>query len=417
MDEAPSGGGGSAGLDTSSDAHHLACLAALGLFLLLTLSGRAQDLLPSPARMALVLAWPVALALYLATRSTSIVAAYSIAGGFVLRWVDFFPGGGSDVLPVTREAIATLLAGGNPYAHYYVAERPPGPNFPYPPFELLLHLPGYVGGGLVGVRFTEVVAALVVLGIFAWLARTVSVTAALPAMAVYAALPNLVNLSVDASNDTSTGAMLLVAVLVAAWALRRPASGWPLILAGLAGAAALATKQTAAPVVLMLAVFTLQHLGWKAALRYVGAAAITLAVLAAPFLRKDPGAFIASITDLALHQDVYGWNIWVFAQSVHWPVASVGTAAEFGAASTVVAMLVAVALRYEHLSPAVAAGVLVTLVLLLTARWTTYAYFADIAPLVLALPVLVQLDRAAGVPDAMLPGGSSHLLHPPSHAP
>ncbi len=72
------------------------------------------------------------------------------------------------------------------------------------------------------------------------------------------------------------------------------------------------------------------------------------------------------------------------------------------------------ALRYERFSSAIAAGVLVTLVVLLTARWTTYAYFADIAPLVLALPVLLQLDSTVGVPVARAvgtpqpPGSDSH---------
>ena len=372
--------------DARLDAAHRACLVALGVFLLLTISGRAQDLLPSPARMALVLAWPAALALYMVSRRASVVVAYCLAGGFLLRWVDFFPGGGSDVLPVTNEAIATALSGGNPYAHYYLSEQPPASNFPYPPFELLLHLPGYLVGGLAGVRFTEVAAALLVIVLFAWLARTVSMGAALPAMALYAALPNLVNLSVDASNDTSTGAVLLIAVLAAAWAFRRPGNAWAMVVAGLAAAAALGTKQTTAPVVLMLAVFAWQRLGWAAALRYAGAAAIALAVLAAPFVVMDPARFVTSMTDLLLHQDVYGWNIWVFARSMQWPVADVHTAAVIGGVATVVAALAAVVLRYGRLSSAVVAGVLLTLVLLLTARWTAYAYFAVLAPVVLVRP-------------------------------
>ena len=207
--------------DKSIDMTRAAGTAALGIFLLLTISGRGQDLLPSPARMALVLAWPAALLLYALSNRVSVVVGYCIAGGFVLRWVDFFPGGGSDVLPATAEAIATTLAGGNPYAHWYASERPPSDNFPYPPIEMLIHLPGYLVAGLTGVRFTEVIAALLVMVAFVWLARRVSITAALPALALYAALPNLVNLSVDAGNDTSTGAMLLLAVLAAAWAAER----------------------------------------------------------------------------------------------------------------------------------------------------------------------------------------------------
>jgi hypothetical protein len=376
----------------SVDARRAASIAALGIFLLLTISGRGQDLLPSPARMALVLAWPAAALLYALSNRVSIVVGYCIAGGFVLRWVDFFPGGGSDVLPATAEAIATTLSGGNPYAHWYVSERPPSDNFPYPPIEMLIHLPGYLMAGLTGVRFTEIVAALLVMVAFAWLSRRVSITAALPALALYAALPNLVNLSVDAGNDTSTGAMLLFAVLAAAWAAERGFDRNALLAAGLVAGLAVGTKQTTAFAVVLLAAFVWHRAGRRAAARYA-AGVLLVGASALPFLAMDPGRFVLMTAgQLGAHDSVYGWNLWVFAQWMGWPVPDVRSAAILVLVAAGVATVVMLGFSQERLAPAALAGVLVTLVALLAARWTAYSYFAVVVPVILALPVLVRWD-------------------------
>lgn len=369
-------------------------LLALGIFLLLLLSGRGQDLLPSPARMALVLAWPVVALAYVMSGRSVFVIAYCIGGGLVLRWVGFFPGGGSDVLPATYEAIRTLLGGGDPYTHFYVLERPPAAHFPYPPFEMFVHLPGYLLGGLTGVRFTEVAAATCVMGAFAWLAGRVSALTALPALALYAGLPNLINLSVDASNDTSTGAMLLLAILVAAWAAEQDFGPWTVEFAGIAAAFAAGTKQSVAPAIVLLAAFVWHRSGPRAVIRYVAAGAAAAAVASLPFLWLNAGAFVSQLTGvLRIHQDIYGWNLWVFAQSMGWPIPGVGAAADLVLGVTLVGTLGMLAFRYMRLAPAVAAGTIVIMASLLVARWTTYAYFATLAPIILLVPILLCWDE------------------------
>ncbi len=397
--------------DKSIDMTRAAGTAALGIFLLLTISGRGQDLLPSPARMALVLAWPAALLLYALSNRVSVVVGYCIAGGFVLRWVDFFPGGGSDVLPATAEAIATTLAGGNPYAHWYVSERPPSDNFPYPPIEMLIHLPGYLVAGLTGVRFTEVIAALLVMVAFVWLARRVSITAALPALALYAALPNLVNLSVDAGNDTSTGAMLLLAVLAAAWAAERGFDQNALVAAGLVAGLAAGTKQTVLFAVILLAAFVWHRAGRRAATRYVAAAVLLLGLSALPFMVMDPGRFVLMTAgQLGAHDSVYGWNLWVFAQWMGWPILDVRSAAILVLAATGLATMVMLGFNQERLASAALAGVVVTLVALLAARWTAYSYFAVVVPVILALPVLVMWDALHPPPLRAAPQAGTATL-------
>ena len=89
----------------------VAGLVALGAFLLLLISGRSLDLLGSPARIGLVLAWAaVAIAFWLSER-VSIVVAYVVLGGLLMRWIDL-PAGG--VGPSELSTLFCLPARGHP---------------------------------------------------------------------------------------------------------------------------------------------------------------------------------------------------------------------------------------------------------------------------------------------------------------
>ena len=366
-------------------------LLALGAFLLILLSGRSLDLLGSPARMALVIVWPLAaVALWLSSR-ISAAAVYLIAGGLLLRWVELPAGGAgpSDVLAAVNEALDVWFGGGNPYDHVYQMTRPAGQPMPYPPGALLVHLPGFLVSGLAGVQFTEFVLAAAAMAGFVILGASVSWIAALPALAVYASAPNLVLLATDGSSDTGSGAMLLLAVLAVAWAVDRGLDDASMFLAGIAGALAVSTKQIALPIVLVLAVYLLRRYGWRPAARYAAAGAAILLLISLPFLIAGPPAYLRGLLSfIGVHQDIYGWNIWTLAQGLGLTPWEQQPATVLNAVLSAIALLVAVVLPYRSLAGAVLAGVVVTLVMLLTARWTTYAYFALLAPVVLALPAL-----------------------------
>ena len=378
----------------SAAGRRLGAYLAMSAFLFLVLAGCGFDPARSPVRTALVLTWPVALLAFVVTGRASAIATYLLGGGLALRLAGLPGGGGSDVLAATNEAIATLLAGGNPYDHFYAATRPAGSPFPYPPVQLLIHLPGHLVAGLDGVQVTELAFAAVVMILFTGLARRISWTAGLPALGIYASAADLVNLTVDGSNDTSAGAALLVAVLAFAWAWER---GWAdryLVGAGAAAALALGTKQSTLLVILVLAIALWQVAGHRATLRYVGSALLVLAFVSLPFLAMGPLVYLRGLVSFAaVHEDVYGWNIWVLARSLGWPVADVGPAFVIELALTAAALIVAAIHRYRDVAAATAAGILVTLVPLLTARWTTYAYFAMVAPVALAVPLLRSRHR------------------------
>ena len=84
---------------------------ALGAFLIFLISGRSMDLLGSPPRLGLVLAWGAVATAFWLTGRVSIVIAYLVFGGMLLRWVELPAAGheGSDVLTSINEALGVWL--------------------------------------------------------------------------------------------------------------------------------------------------------------------------------------------------------------------------------------------------------------------------------------------------------------------
>lgn len=374
----------------------IAGLLALTVFGLLLLSGRSGDLLPSQARLGLFLVLPLLAVAFWATRRISLVVGYLVLGGLLLRLVDFPPGGvgGSDVLAAINEAIGVTLGAGNPYDHIYQATRPAGQPLPYPPGALLVHLPGYLWSGLHGVQMTEVALAGAAMLLLTGLGALVgSWLLALPAVALYAGLPNLVNLSVDGSSDTGTGALLLAGLVALAWVLRRGGAPWELFAAGLVAGLALASKQSALPLAVLPAAYLWRTRGTRAWVPYLAGTLGLLSVLSLPFLIVGADVYVHQLLSFAgNHVDLYGWNAWIFAQGMQWPVPDVRLAALLTVALAGAGLLVAIALPYRRLGTAVLAGMGVTLLAFFAARWTTYAYFAMLAPVALAVPTLFAAE-------------------------
>jgi hypothetical protein len=370
-----------------------AALPGLAVLLGLVLSGRGQDLLPSPARMAIVMAWPIVTLLVAKTGRVWIAAAFLVAAGVLLRWVDFGHGGGSDVLNAVDEALRTFFSGGNPYNHYYLTTRPAGLVLThYPPGQLLLHLPGWLLDGFDGVRLTELAAAIVGMAALAWLAVRRAPTVGLVGLALYAGLPNLINLTSDGGNDTSAGVVVLIAILVTAMAADRRLVGWSAVAAGAAVGFALATKQSALLFGVALSLHVLVAYR-PALLRYLGGLAAVLVLVSVPFLLQDPVVYVHAMATIATHDiQVYGWNFWVLAQGLGWPVADGLTASIINGIVTLAMLAVVGTLAARSVGAAAVAGVLATLAALLMAQWTSYSYFALVLAPLAAIPALVTWE-------------------------
>jgi len=132
--------------------------------------------------------------------------------GVALRW-SVSNMHSSDVSDVTRVAILTMQEGSNPYGIGYFISRPPGAPFPYGPVDLFWYLPFVQDPTQL-----EMLVSFALLGFFgirAGMGRPIG-------LVIFALAPPLVLASVDGSNDTSAGLMILVALALAA---KRPALG------------------------------------------------------------------------------------------------------------------------------------------------------------------------------------------------
>ena len=364
-------------------------LLGLGLFFALVISGRDLDLLPTPVRMALILAWPFVTYAFVVTGRASIPVSYIVIGALGLRLAELQGYGGSDALDAVWEGIGVLLSGASPYSHYYEHTQPPGWPVAYPPLMFVAHLPGYLIAGKDGVFYNEAAFSVLTLAILTGLASRLSWTLGLPALAVYAASGNIVFAAADGSVDTGAGAFLLLAVVAVAWAWD---GGWDdrrVRIAGLAAALPLAMKQPTLMVVVLLAVAVWQMGGRRAGLRYVGSAAILLLAMSIPLLLLGPLDYLTQLASVTgFHQDVYGWNIWVFAQNFGWPVPDVTVGRLITVVATLGALLVVTRYRMSSIGLATLMGILVTMVLFLSARWTSFVYYVLLEPILFAVPLL-----------------------------
>jgi hypothetical protein len=119
----------------------------------------------------------------------------------------------SDVADVTHFAILAVNAGADPYGMGYWVSRPPGAAFPYGPVALLWYMPWYRDPALI--EFLVSIGITLYLGVRAAFGRPIG-------LAIFAVAPPLVLASVDGSNDTSAGLLILAAMAVGS---KRPLMG------------------------------------------------------------------------------------------------------------------------------------------------------------------------------------------------
>jgi len=157
--------------------------------------------------------------------------------------------------------------------------------------QLLLHLPGWLVGGYQGARLTELAASIVGMTALAWLALRFAPAMGLVGLALYSGLPNLIELTGDGSNDTSAGVVVLLAILILAWAARRSFVGWSAIAAGVAVGLTLRDQAVHASLRNHAVLLCIRR--HRSALgRYLAAIAGTLLVVSIPFLFLGPLAYV-----------------------------------------------------------------------------------------------------------------------------
>jgi Glycosyltransferase family 87 len=293
------------------------------------------------ALLAAATRWPVGLATIVVLLTGAIVVRLAISDRI-----------GSDVLAVTRAAIDRVLAGLDPYGYAYPSSTPPGAPFPYGPLAILLYMPFHHAASVL-----ELVSSTAVLGILAVQGRLIG-------LAVYAAAPILVAISVDGSNDTTLGLLILAAFMTA----RR----WPM-LAGFILALATGFKLSALA-------FVPGFLAW-AGLRVALVFAAGSVIAWAPVVVNWGIANYLDSVDKAniIHANRTNWSLGVLVKAVtgsRQPVMDV-LKYVFGA-------VIAVAgLRFrKSLDGVILVGIAAYVLVLYGGNWGSYAYFGGIAPIV-----------------------------------
>ena len=324
----------------------------------------------------LVFAMLLAVLLFASARWPIGVAAVAalFAAGVGMR-LALFDAGNSDVLAVTTAAIDRVLAGGNPYGVGYDITRPPGGPFPYGPVALLWYLPFRSDP-----RILEFAVSLAILAALAVRGRPLG-------LAVFALLPQLVITASDGANDTSAGLLILLALLTAK---RSPLWGAVLL------AVAVAFKPYAAAWLPPLVAWS----GSAAIVGFLGGFAVTWA----PALLVWGPASV--LTSLRLAEAIHTTSYYSLAQVVERLLGLRLPPELFDRLRFVAGGLIAAVTWFlvprrdadddeaaarrdgagaradRGFHAVVIAGIAIYLGTLYSAYWSTYAYFAAIAPVV-----------------------------------
>ncbi len=259
---------------------------------------------------------------------------------------------GSDVLTVTEAAIRRMLAGANPYGIGYDESSPPGSPFPYGPVALLWYVPA----GSLSELF-EVAAGIVVTVFLALRGRLVG-------LAIYAASSLLINSSIDGSNDTTLGLLILAAFVTA--------ERWPLVGAGILGLA-VGFKLSALAFVPMF-------IAWGGV--RVGGFVVAASIIAwAPVIADwGVGSFMRSVQ---LANETHRIPTWSLGRIVNDLTGSKLPILDdlrylLGGALAVASL----AIRRRTLDTVIVTGAGVYVVTLFAGNWASYAYFAGLAPVI-----------------------------------
>ncbi len=328
-----------------------AWLVALGIGLVLAIQPIWKD------NFAIGVTGLIAFTLVLCARwqLTWIPVIAVIISGVALRWSESNVTA-SDVSDVTRVAIMTMQEGANPYGVGYLISRPPGASFPYGPVDLFWYL-AFVSDP----TQLEVLVSFVLLGFFG-----IRAASGRPiGLVVFALAPPLVLASVDGSNDTSAGLMILLALLLAS---KRPALG--------AGVLAIAVA------------FKPYALAWLPPLALWAGVPAVFGFVAASFVAWSPVLLVwgveSYVRSLAIAQQTH-------LRDAYWSLASVWDGIDPGTAPRALetiryflsgAVAIFGGLRVRSIDGVIVVGTIAFLIAQFMGYFGSYVYIAAVAPLI-----------------------------------
>jgi hypothetical protein len=292
----------------------------------------------------------------------------------------------SDVMLATNEALATLFAGSNPYAHVYAMTDPPGGLFGYPPGELAFYGAAHVLG--LNVFRVDMLAGIAGLSLIACLAPLVGSGLAALAIGTVAAAVDVIFHATDGSNDTAASFLVLAGIVALAWSLASAGNTARTLwwTSAIAFGWVVAFKEYALPIAVFVALFL-----WRTDARrgraWIAAAAATTVAFVLPFFVWNPAAFVSNVVGaLFVHHNIWGRNLW--HDAVNFVPGAGDALAPFVPAFMLLAFAGAgIALWRRpaaNLGAAFLQGCALVAILFVFARWTTSVYYIFLTPLAMA---------------------------------
>lgn len=312
------------------------------------------------------------------------LSAYLILFGFLGRYERYLRQNyASDVLLVTKDFIGLLLSGKNPYNELIYMANGLAP-FLYLPFELFWYLPARLI--FLDLRFFEAMVSVGVPVLLFLFIRRQKFWAGLPVLAVVSLTPFLLDLAADGSNDNSAIFLLLTSIFFLRLAFESKNRQYPIISAIFLGLA-LSFKHYSFIYFGFLLIFLLNsrhRLNFNVT-RYLKTVFITLGLFFLPFVLTAPGGFWRSLSyiDSRPGHAIWGWNLWVVFES-YWQFVPEDYVIQ---AIRILAVLLTIIaclkfLKINRLDKVLSATVLTIFVYLFLSKWTSYAYFTFVVPLV-----------------------------------
>ena len=323
------------------------------------------------------------------------VLLFTVAIGLGAR-VGRTPFVGSDVMAATREGVAALERGENPYTHHYLTTNPSGSPFPYLPGEIAFYaIPRALTGDVAGADKWTGMGIVILL---ATLALAVGPAPAALATALYGTFEPAILRSLDGSNDTSLAFLAMLAIALLAWSERAHRFRFLLFYAS---AVAFGWALLFKPLAWLLYPPVAAYLRRRRALwRSYVSVSLGLAVLVTlPFFLAAPAPFVRNIAaGLSFHQHVSGLNLWSALASVQPQMIAALTPIMpvLDVLAIALAALLAVLRPAPSLGRALWQSLLVTFVALFLARYSTGSYYAFAAAILAAALALTPFTAGEG---------------------
>lgn len=326
-----------------------AWLFALGIALILAIQPTWPD------RTAIAVAGAISLTMVASARwQLRWLPVVVLVGCAIALRLAMFDAVSSDVSDVTRAAIMTAEGGGNPYGIGYAESRPAGSPFPYGPIALLWYLPS--------VQDPKLIELVVSIGLTLYFALRAGRGRPL-GLAVFALAPPLVLATVDGSNDTSVGLLILCGLVVAT---KRPVVGAAIL------AVAVAFKPYAIAWVPPLIL-------WAGAPALIAFAIVSVVAWSPILFMWGPASYLRS---LALAQETH-------LRQAYWSVGAIIDVIAPGAARALEtiryflsgAVAALASLRVRSIDGVIVVGAVAFLIAQFGGYFGSYVYLAAVAPI------------------------------------